>query len=521
MFRGIRERSERIPHSSFISSLNSTAQPVNVPKACSSGRRMRFLEARTSMSAKLDDSIPFVDMGEASLLGSLLLTAWSRNYNFENRRIGVGVNDTHPTDVYLVPSTLYDLTGFVLSVPLPPFKSYEIVFWDSDITDIDQRSYLIATRSIRSLLKRLALPPPEGSIRGRYLRPGTISDQDDFTDFVQTLNDRLDSPLEESHQTYIQNSDLNVFKFYTYGQMILAIFIITRSVAFSDRKCGLPIRIMFLWLESFVALSDPADALYSLDLLYRYLQMNDDERCHSCLERALLIEIGEGDTIISYPYVFESFMTSAYRYMAVKPTRELRYEIKKHEVPDRQACLSWKYWEHTFVTPAFARCTMTFQLRCVDGSMLDILVSQHWGMSLIQCLHFLQKGLKGAVYGRGNKNLITSVQEKGFDLDDNAILKEMIVDVLLIGPAHPMLENLAVNVAGLMILCLIPSNLVHQVPVGQRGVDYYDSLVRNMFLRKLDICSEIYDCFRGLGANLCLERLNSEDMKLTMCHYHR
>lgn len=106
-----------------------------------------------------------------------------------------------------------------------------------------------------------------------------------------------------------------------------------------------------------------------------------------------------------------------------------------------------------------------------------------------------------------------------FNKNQNRILKEMIVDVLLIVPAHPELATLAMNVAGLMISCLIPAELVKQIPRATRGVDYYDSFVRFMISRKIRLCVDIYELFAGLGVSLCTQRLEEEDIRLTMCHY--
>lgn len=124
---------------------------------------------------------------------------------------------------------------------------------------------------------------------------------------------------------------------------------------------------------------------------------------------------------------------------------------------------------------------MSFMIQGEEGEAIEFRIPQHWGMSLVQGLHFLQKGFKGACFGQGNQALIGSVREKGFHANESSYLRECVIDIWLISRSVPEFDNFCVNVAGLLSLCAIPADLVGFVPEGMRDVDYYDTLVRYLF----------------------------------------
>lgn len=478
-------------------------------------KRTRLLEARSTMTPPTDETIPFLDVGETSKLGGMLFAVSECDFEMEEENLKIGVLDVQMTKVNLFPSDRVDLTDLNVALISKETGSREVVFWQSTLPDITKKNYLIGKRALVNIVEKLRSVRGTGVIKHRYLRKDLFPDDDSFFKFVQKTDRLLNTELPTMCEAIKAYSVIAKFSCKTYGQLILAMLIGSEELSFSKGTCGPPLRLMFLWLEGFVDTDQDAVRHRYLTLLYERVMTNT---CDSCFERSLLF--GENENIITYPYSYESFITREDRYMGVGPGRSLNYEFLKHDEPSRDSCLSWSFWEHNYLTPTYSKDCMIFQIKLEDGGYKPVPVLQHWGMSLIQCLHFLQKGLKRAVYGGGNSGLVSSVMEKSMHLNQCAPLKEMIVDLILLSRDCPELRILCRNVATFMILCVIPRDLVSMINPGTRGVDYYDTLVRYAVGSVSCITDNVMDLFHPNGGSAVIrQRLDLEDIQLTLIHY--
>lgn len=475
--------------------------------------RLSLLEKRNSNSPTKDGSIPFHDVGETSRMGSLLISVRGRkDFTFPREELKVGQIDKHSTSVILIPADIRNLTSLNVILSTRFRDNGTCVFWHDQISTIDKRSYLIALRSLKGVVDRMQSPLDPGLIRYRMVRVAYFEDPEYFGEFIAETNQLMKTLIPDDLMPLTRYPKIKDYSVSNYGQLILAMLLSSDSLSYRNRECGPPLRLMFLWLENFRFAESPAVMLRLFTALYERL---NDNNCDSCFEKILMSS--ESDRV-PYPYALESFMTSRSRYISIKPSKSLDYEFGQHDVA-RRSGLAWRYWEHNFISPSFARGEMIFTLECKTGDYADVPVPQHWGMSLIQGLHFLQKGLKAARYGQGNDGLISSVREKGFHLDNCFLMKECIIDIWLVARTIPDFEDFCINIAGLLSLCLIPKSLVDYIPDDMTDIDYFDTLVRYLFGFRLDMCASIFNELRVPSPEACKMRLNCEDIALTLVHY--
>nr|DAZ85693.1 TPA_asm: VP4 [Aedes orbi-like virus] len=485
---------------------NMNHQPAN-------SSRFGLLERRNSNSPIKDGNIPYHDMGETSHMGSLLVSVRGRNdFPYAREQLVVGIADTHPTDVVLIPEDVRDLKKMNVILSTRFAEAATCVFWHDEISEIDKRSYLIALRSLKGMIERMRNPGSPGQIRFRMLRIMYFEDPNYFSQFISDTNYMLKMRVPDELALLTEYPNVKDYSVSTYGQLLLAMLLSSNNYSYRDKVCGPPIRLMFLWLENFRFADSHAVMFRLFSALYERLNNNN---CDSCFERILMSS--ESDRI-PYPYALESFMTSNTRYISIRPSRSLDYELGQHDVA-RRSGLAWRNWEHNYISPTFVKGEMIFMVECATGDYVDVPVPQHWGMSLVQGLHFLQKGLKAARYGQGNDGLIRAVQEKRFHIDNCSMMKECIIDIWLIARTVPSFENFCINTAGLLTLCLIPRQLVEYIPEDQRDVDYFDTLVRYLFGHRIDSCVGIFRDLTVPSPNFCKARLDSEDVSLTLIHY--
>lgn len=475
--------------------------------------RLSLLEKRNSNSPIKDGNIPFHDMGETSPMGSLLISIRGRNdFTFPREELKVGRADQYLTNVIVIPEDIKDLRNLRVILSTRFNDSATCVFWHNQISIIDKRSYLIALRSLKGMVDRMKSPLAPGLIRHRMIRVAYFEDPEYFGQFIVETNHLLKTPLPNELIPLTRYPKIKDYLVSNYGQLILAMLLSSDSFSYRNKVCGPPLRLMFLWLENFRFAESHAIMLRLFSALYERL---NDKNCDSCFEKILMSS--ESDRI-PYPYALESFMTSSSRYISIKPSKSLDYEFGRHDVA-RRSGLAWRNWEHNFISPSFARGEMIFIVECKTGEYAEVSIPQHWGMSLIQGLHFLQKGLKAARYGQGNDGLISSVREKGFHVDNCFLMKECIIDIWLVARTIPDFEDFCINIAGLLSLCLIPKSLVDYIPNDDSEVDYFDTLVRYLFGFRLDICANMFNELRVPSPEACKIRLNCEDVALTLVHY--
>lgn len=475
--------------------------------------RLSLLQTRDSNSPTKDGSIPFHDVGETSRMGSLLISVRCRkDLPFPKEELKVGRFDKYPTNVVIISEDTNDLRDLDVVMSTKSHRSGVCVFWHDQISNIEKRSYLIALRSLKGVIERMCSPFEPGLIRYRMVRVMQFEDPEYFGEFIAEMNQLMRTPIADELMPLTEYPNVSVYSVSNYGQLILAMLLSSDSLSYRNKVCGPPLRLMFLWLENLRFAQSYAVMIRLFSALYERLNNNN---CDSCFERILMS--AESDRI-PYPYALESFMTSNTRYVSIKPSRSLDYEFGQHDVA-RRSGLAWRNWEHNYVSPNFTKGEMIFTLECKTGGYVDMAIPQHWGMSLIQGLHFLQKGLKAARFGQGNDGLISSVREKGFHTDNCFLMKECIIDIWLIARTIPVFENFCINVAGLLSLCLIPKNLVAFVPQDDSEIDYFDTLVRYLFGIRLDICASIFNELRVPSPEACKMRLNCEDIALTLVHY--
>lgn len=184
-------------------------------------------------------------------MGSLLISArMGRGCEFEREGIKVGSNDRSDTFVSNVNLHIRDLSYF--SVVLNRSRrAGNTVFWHTNITPNDKRSFLIGSRLIRKLIDRMLSDDDSGRIRLRMMTKLNFEDRGAFPTFVEVLEEKLRSPVPQSLTGILTTSQIACYVVNTCGQLLLAILLSAKTLSYENKSCGLPIRIMFLWLENF------------------------------------------------------------------------------------------------------------------------------------------------------------------------------------------------------------------------------------------------------------------------------
>lgn len=489
---------------------HNEAAKADSTKVGNVSERFSLCEVRNTLIADVDLNVPYIDVGETSSIGGLLLYTSCKD-ELPIANIQVGVDDSNPTTVFLRKPNIPMDDDFLVYMGSPSRAIRRIVHWHDDMEDFQKREFLLAKRILGRLIRKFGNPEAAGEIRKRYLIGEPSETADAYNEFKSEVNCILNSKVFDGDRIRI-----GVYSYATYGGMILSMFLETRTL--TPKSGGIPLRLMFLWIQAFhgaVKSNLESRRIGVLNSLYCTLK---NRGCYSCLERFLFAELGlEG--VFTYPYSYESMILTPERYMGVAPERSFEYEVREHSDHPRD-CVAWSFWEHSFLRPAYVNGTVSFHIRLVDDRFATLAVNQHLGMSLIQGLHFLMKGLKQAVMTGSNHGLIESVREKGMHLRRCHDLKELICDLILLSRFEDGLKPLCENTALMIILCVIPKDLVLSVASMTHDVDYYDEAVRYAFGSCIEQAHSLLSILRSrIGFQSLRDRLDYDDIHMTLIHY--